>query len=992
MVLRKLAVALLGVGVMLPGLSHALTIGPDIDVLSALNQPFHGRLALNDLRDMTPDDIHVSMASQEDFERMGIEKAYFLQDLQFNVVINPGGSSYIDITTVKPVVEPALDFVLHVAWPGNDRLNDVTALLDPPMDGSSAAVVSAPRASGVTPPTSSAPAASAAPARQTSSSAEAAPPRPRHGRKARTPEEALSAPAPSGAAAGTYRTRSADTLWKVAQKLRPGNDVTVPQTMIALQHNNPDAFADHNINLLKKGQVLKVPTDAQIRDVSAEQAIASVREQTAAWHGQPSASVAKNKLEAQQVDATSKAPAASKSAAGEPKAQMKLAAAEGSSKSSVAGAGSAGKPLNQADMKKLNENQAKASAFKEDNKQLSSKVGVLDNQVKATDKQLAVENAKLAQLQSQLKDNAAKAGTAPASAMAAPAAASAAVSGTTAGAAALAGSGVAIAAASGSAMAPVASAPKLATPVKSPEAPASAPSSSEDNSGMQVSTLLGIGVVLMGLLAFIWAKFFKKKPEPTRSLSDPIRPLSSPSPAPAAPADDSAFLVAEHDLGDLEPSGDTREVPMFKEPVAADPLEEVEQYLAFERYPQAVGFLVKAISSTPERADLRLKLMEVYVKLKDHHGFDEQEAALADSTDLSVLARVEELRTQLPPRPREAEKGDSIDYAPSKIKPLAEDNEMPSLEELEMDFNATVSASSPNLKALDASHFAPPAAPAPVAPAPAPAPAAEELDFSLDDDLDLQFQPEETVKAPAADDLSFSLDDAEPAHADAHGDLDLGGMSLGDASDLADLDLPADEPAPASTAKASEDDLSFSLDDLDVAAPAHGGVAAAPTTEQPVVESLADEDFSLDDLSYDEPAAGATDTHDALEGDFSLDDSALTAADADEVKLDHVMAESELNDRAADFDNALAEHTAHAEPAPVALAETPAPAGDDGFGMDDEFDFLADADENATKLDLARAYIDMGDLEGARDILNEVVTEGNTAQQDEARGLLSQVG
>jgi len=37
--------------------------------------------------------------------------------------------------------------------------------------------------------------------------------------------------------------------------------------------------------------------------------------------------------------------------------------------------------------------------------------------------------------------------------------------------------------------------------------------------------------------------------------------------------------------------------------------------------------------------------------------------------------------------------------------------------------------------------------------------------------------------------------------------------------------------------------------------------------------------------------------------------------------------------------------------------------------MDDEFDFLADTDENATKLDLARAYIDMGDMEGARDIL-----------------------
>src|SRR5690606_29191164 len=52
----------------------------------------------------------------------------------------------------------------------------------------------------------------------------------------------------------------------------------------------------------------------------------------------------------------------------------------------------------------------------------------------------------------------------------------------------------------------------------------------------------------------------------------------------------------------------------------------------------------------------------------------------------------------------------------------------------------------------------------------------------------------------------------------------------------------------------------------------------------------------------------------------------------------------------------------------------------DGLGDDDDFDFLADTDECATKLDLARAYIDMGDEEGARDILAEVVEEGNQQQ------------
>ena len=63
-----------------------------------------------------------------------------------------------------------------------------------------------------------------------------------------------------------------------------------------------------------------------------------------------------------------------------------------------------------------------------------------------------------------------------------------------------------------------------------------------------------------------------------------------------------------------------------------------------------------------------------------------------------------------------------------------------------------------------------------------------------------------------------------------------------------------------------------------------------------------------------------------------------------------------------------------------------------GLEDDDDFDFLGDTDENATKLDLAKAYIDMGDNEGARDILNEVISEGSPEQQQEARDLLAQVG
>ena len=61
---------------------------------------------------------------------------------------------------------------------------------------------------------------------------------------------------------------------------------------------------------------------------------------------------------------------------------------------------------------------------------------------------------------------------------------------------------------------------------------------------------------------------------------------------------------------------------------------------------------------------------------------------------------------------------------------------------------------------------------------------------------------------------------------------------------------------------------------------------------------------------------------------------------------------------------------------------------DTDLGDDDDFDFLAGTDEAATKLDLARAYVEMGDGDGARDILEEVALEGNEEQKAEAKELL----
>ncbi|WP_447789337.1 FimV/HubP family polar landmark protein [Pseudomonas farris] len=169
--------------------------------------------------------------------------------------------------------------------------------------------------------------------------------------------------------------------------------------------------------------------------------------------------------------------------------------------------------------------------------------------------------------------------------------------------------------------------------------------------------------------------------------------------------------------------------------------------------------------------------------------------------------------------------------------------------------------------------------------------------------------------------------------------------------DLSDFDLDMDLGGNASPATLAEDDFLLSLDEDLKDLPA----AEAPTVAEPTLDDLelpADFDLSL----ADEMDAAAPDQPDAFE--------------------------SELNDVNAELDRlsqSLGEPSFTEEDALASAADEP------------DFDFLSGTDEVATKLDLAQAYIDMGDNDGARDILNEVVTEGDAGQKSEAKEMLSRL-
>src|SRR5690606_25244211 len=74
-----------------------------------------------------------------------------------------------------------------------------------------------------------------------------------------------------------------DTLWEIAERVRPGTGVTMQQTMLALQRTNPDAFINGNINLLKSGQVLRIPSESEFQALDAQSAVSEVAYQNSQW-------------------------------------------------------------------------------------------------------------------------------------------------------------------------------------------------------------------------------------------------------------------------------------------------------------------------------------------------------------------------------------------------------------------------------------------------------------------------------------------------------------------------------------------------------------------------------------------------------------------------------------------------------------------------------------------------------------------------------------
>lgn len=636
-----------------PSAALALGLG-DIHLLSTLNAPLDANIDLigassEELASLTP-----KIASRETFAQHGLDWPNFLANVTVRAVHSADGRDVLELRSTQPVTEPFLTLLVELDWDRGHFMREYTVLLDPPVYTPNAG-----RAAHqpVEAPTSGASANEGTIQRgsQTGAATSSAAPSP----GASPGASGGSEPAPSAGteAAGargsgdTYVVRHGDTLSHIATRLAERGSEN--RWMVAAFQANPDAF-DRNMNRLRSGSVLRIPSTDAVAAVSAAQASGEVHRQYAAWRGTSGTAAG----------------------AGAQPGRLRLVAPGQSS--STAGA---------------SESAGAAGAGGRDTKALEGEVQSLQAQLDESRRLLEMRNAQLAQLQAKLaaRESAAAAlSSAPGLAAAAAARRAtagearppAAAAGESAATSALAGASSPVSSSATSAEAPnsaaaassvsassTAASPPAASPLvtaasppmaaaSAPAAhhpavpkpvrhPAASPSRAPESSFFDsLGSFLWVGVLAIAALVgfFLFRSWTSRRKagfddslgrlaeagatslERGGSLGGHDTSFSDTAPL-GAPKRESSFLVEEsgtHERPRFEDAGGAAPAAPHVESDDAiggetalnldqgDPLAEADFHMAYGLYDQAADLVRIAIQREPERRDLRLKLLEVF--------------------------------------------------------------------------------------------------------------------------------------------------------------------------------------------------------------------------------------------------------------------------------------------------------------------------------------------------------------------------------------------
>src|SRR5688572_29513513 len=242
-----------------------------LTVNSALGQPLNAEIDLVSLQPGELESIQARVASPEAFRDARIEYTGSLRLLRFAVDKRQNGQPYLKVTSVAPINEPFVDVLIEISWPSGRIQREYPILLDPP--GYSA---TAPRAPAAAAPAPAAAAPAPAPAASAPPTASVTP-------STGTPSARAEAPATASAGGDTYGpVQKGDTLNKIATEVKPSN-VSLEQMLVALYKENQSAFVGNNMNRLKAGQILKVPSADEVGQLTAADARKEVRTHVADW-------------------------------------------------------------------------------------------------------------------------------------------------------------------------------------------------------------------------------------------------------------------------------------------------------------------------------------------------------------------------------------------------------------------------------------------------------------------------------------------------------------------------------------------------------------------------------------------------------------------------------------------------------------------------------------------------------------------------------------
>ena len=900
----------------------------EINLRSALNQPLEAEIELLQVRDLSSSEIRPLLASPDDFGKAGIERSFFLTDLTFTPVVRPDGKAVIKVTSTRPVKEPYLNFLMEVRWPSGRVLREFTLLLDPPLYQATPVTASAPIARPATPAAGNI--VRPAPAQQSSTPAAAA----------QAPRTAGSSQ-PAGQASGEWKTSRADTLWDIALKSRP-QGASVQQTMLAIQDINPTAFSGSNINNLRANHTLTLPTAEQAATRSHAEAVAQVASQTAAWRNRaPASEPTARQLDARERDAAGPAPSQSRNG-------DSLRLVSGTDEASENNTDSAADGENGGLRDALDRTKEQLDSTEREKSELTDRLADLEGQLDTLQRLLELKDAQLAALQQELSGNGQLPDVLPVPAE----------------------EGGAETALEES-LAPIETVPENLA-----ELPADAETDAEPaDNGEEAGGEADAGEEQLAVA-----------PVATPAEEQPVAGPDNAAPeqpAPAAPVGEQPRMESGSPEALLQRFMQNQSLLLGAGAVALLLLLLILMAVARRNARREAELADNFIAQSAvddgnadvgsEDSDFNVALAEAQTDTAD--DLDIAQDPLVEADALIAYGKLDQAAEALQAAIHEEPERTDLRLKMMEVEALRENPQgyaaqAEALRRMGMDDAAVemLNARYPLMAAGLVSGAA----------------------LMADDSEAEQFQELEPTE-------ELSIDQQERAD---------DGVALDAEADEFDFtDFGLEEEAAASLADASTGeeagfDLDFDLDEnleqnpdqaldevlTDLAAPDAADAAdAEPAPVEPVESPAPLDDFELtldDELQADNLLA----EFEAMSLAGADTDSTEPAAEADDSSF--ALTDEDLAGFEAELQSAMGSDDAGNEPA-TTFNEDSMPAES---LEDDDFDFLSDTDECATKLDLARAYIDMGDEEGARDILAEVVEEGNQQQQQDAREMMGQLG